>query len=658
MKKLLPVLFPLMAIVVAGAAGVALRSNTTGEKEEAQVEPQAAEPEPVLKGEPPEPIEASASPHPTWGSLESALGFYRWLQAATVKDLEKRYLEIKEHREGLNPSYLAAILARWAEVDPVSFAEKAGTGWNNKRALLAARLSKEGEAGLTKTPKDMFSLAGQYLAARHSQFDLEKAREQEVSIKWYVLMWLRRGLSADELLADVSKLDADIVRGIASYYSLQAEPGRSGLLIQFLRQLEGTSLEEGAREAVQKSLGGWVRTPLANLKLMTALGLEWKSSNSQLHISDFFHRALSESPQGTVDWLMTLAPEDREKAMKNIFSSSWSGGTGTRGWMDLFAELPKEELPSYLKLGSYLDKELRVRPRATLRWLDETMEQQHWAAGDVRYARDQIRKQAAQIGKTLGMEGTERAMEVVNSIQNEEVRNEVLAGIVETSIEGDPERAGELMKGLVDPALSRLQNALFRRELRGLGVEEIQQSLSNLEDDQRPQYVRSVLRDGNLAIEDRAKLLDHFSEQDQSLRSESRSLAIVWANQDPAGAAEWLSSHPELPRAERNAKTLAQIWVKRDIHAAATWVLGLEEGEARDRAAAHVVEQANEREPHSALEWAASISDQGMRMKNLREALLQVDRFATEQGEAQEALEKLSLSSEEKQELQELLAGE
>lgn len=657
MKEFRPVLVPIIAILVAVAAGMGLRDRTSGETEVSEEKESQAERQKEIPANSLEPVASSARPSPLAGPLESALGFYRWLQTAQKEDLGARFRQYKEDREGLHQSYLAALIARWAELDPEGLVSMAGEDWTTKRALLSARLSKQGDAGLAETPKEALFLARQFLAARHAQFDLSRAREQEVPIQWYVLMWLRRGLSADELLEDASALDAEIVRGIASYYSTQPEPRRTHLLTELLRRLQGSPLEEGARVAVQTSLGGWIRTPLANLKLMTALGLDWSSSNPQVGIGDFFHSALSERPQETVAWLMTLSHEDRAKALGNIFTSTWSGGIGTRGWMDLFAKLPREELPSYLKLGTYLDKELHVRPRATLQWLDETMEREHWSAKDADYARDQIRKQAAMLGKRLASEGTERAMKDLGKIRNPDVRNEVLAGIVGTAIAGDPERARELMGDLREPARSRLENELFRHELQGSTFDEVREGLEGVGDEKRASYVRSVVRDARLSARDRAKLLDHFEFENPDLRNESRMLTLTWANQSPPEVAEWLATHSDLPRFERNVESVVQRWVERDLHAAATWVLELGEGEARDRAAAYVVEQAKDREPHSALEWAASIGDEGMRMKNLREALVNVDRFATEEGEAQAALEKLTLSSDEQQELKVFLRG-
>ncbi len=82
--------------------------------------------------------------------------------------------------------------------------------------------------------------------------------------------------------------------------------------------------------------------------------------------------------------------------------------------------------------------------------------------------------------------------------------------------------------------------------------------------------------------------------------------------QDPAGAAEVLTSHPQPPDDPAAAllyENVAREWLKKDSLAASQWIGTLQPGAARDAAAFSLVENTIHDDPAAAQTWAATIQD-------------------------------------------------
>ncbi|WP_309384531.1 hypothetical protein [Cerasicoccus frondis] len=120
---------------------------------------------------------------------------------------------------------------------------------------------------------------------------------------------------------------------------------------------------------------------------------------------------------------------------------------------------------------------------------------------------------------------------------------------------------------------------------------------------------------GNVDPDAARAFVDSMSE-DPAYADMQRSLLRSWADDDPAAAAEWLSSlDPETTDQARLATSLVANWTRYDMEAAANWLNSLPQTPDLDRAVGMFSMQAAQDDPAAALTWANSVSNDESRQR-------------------------------------------
>lgn len=414
-------------------------------------------------------------------------------------------------------------------------------------------------------------------------------------------------------------------------------------IARLMNTLANPDLLEAAREGIAQG-ASYIAEPLERLKMLDQLAIPMKRSPQS---PDIYHRALSERPDDTIDWLLTLDPSERQAALRSIFSSTLSGNTDTKGWHDLYLRLPREELPSVLRLDLYFGRNSDAE--TVLSWFEETIARNHFVPGDDEASEKALFFRNAQgYGSQLALQNVDSALAQARQIEDDKLRNALLLGIGTATATFDPESARALLPELEGTDQTALETAIFEQEFKALPLDEALGALAAIPDsDRRNQLASSLVFENSISPDRRAAVVD---ERPALFRS-SLGLVIQWANQDPRTAAEWIAQYADHPVYPRNVERLVEAWARHDIVEAAHWVLAQEPGAARDKSIAAISEQVVERDPRRALEWAAAISDPQERLEHLKDAAVSLDRYATQADEAVEALAGLSLTESERTEL-------
>lgn len=634
MKLRPPSFFLVLALLLAGGAGFLLRRATVENVEPSLARPSTEPPSAsaVTADDSQKPsMEPPATPDDLFeealklrkeqNRLGEALAFYRWLHALDATAIERQIEKWRTGEGSGNSAWFDTTVIRFAELAPDRASEMLGKERSVRRALRTGKLSRDSKAALADCPDDLRRFCRMFIAARHPSFDLEWARSFDVPLAWFVQVWVYRGFDVREVLENADDLDPEL---LAKLMKVNArEPGP-------------LYFDSDA-----------FRRPLEQLKLAQESGTLFTPSSGGSQ-GNIFHAALSERPEATVDWLMSLDSEERKKALEGIYTSSLGGPVNTRGWLDLYLGLPREELPGIMRLSMYLRREL-TRPQSTLKWFEDMAARNHFEMGDdEKRDRAIFHQNATKFGDLLAHYGVESALARAREIKDEDLRQAVLGGIATTTAKFDLEAARKLLPELKGEQRTSLEATILHQDLKALPMETVVQSLRALPDRQQSAVASKLVFDRDLPIGDRGAMIDQLHEDDPDLFNYSIQLVYDWAWTSPRDAAVWLMQYSDEPRFADRTEDLVETWARHDIEGAANWVIDLEPGQARDGAVEAITEQAVHRDPHSALEWAALVTDPKKRLRFLQEAAILIDVNATETNEAQAAVEALDLSPDDR----------
>ena len=408
-----------------------------------------------------------------------------------------------------------------------------------------------------------------------------------------------------------------------------------------------------AREAILDDLGNRLIEPLASLKILYRFGLEFPA-DAQVKIYHYYENAMSETPAAMIEWLLELSPEERKGPLRTLFGNSRSGRWNENGWLELYACVPREELPELSLFTNPVRAMISQDPIATLDWLERIQAAEHFVPGD-RHAEAQLLASATQLGARIALDGTEPALDTARQIQDTDLRSAVLAGIVEHLGRLDTGDARELLAeldGELSPtARSGVERKIVQQEVRDVFRDHpfdvgLEQLGAVTDESLRAEIARAVLYDPQIPHAERARLIDQHPGANplKQVTSFTRS----WAMTAPEEAAAWvlpLADHPSFPD---HVDTLIENWANQDVNAAGTWLQQIDSVPALDAAKVKIATRVSGIEPHTALEWAASISDPEQRANSLRQAIIAIDTYASEAGEAPDAIAKLDISEAER----------
>ncbi|BDS06961.1 hypothetical protein NT6N_20010 [Oceaniferula spumae] len=260
---------------------------------------------------------------------------------------------------------------------------------------------------------------------------------------------------------------------------------------------------------------------------------------------------------------------------------------------------------------------------------------------------------------TISYSSPERALEIYQSLPDEDKTDGALSNIVNYLSRNDPQAALDLalkqpssgnVNHSICTALSRLSAndpiAALRRldeipdgQLRTSAISSIASSWSQQDPEsalgwaeglgkgERVQAMCNVI--GNMANNDPKKaaktlegLMANADTNDfNSINNASRNIISNWGKSDPSSAADWIGKLPDSKLQNYAVARLASQWVPADMERASQWIETLPDGQARDAGVAYVIQATRQKDPSTSFAWANSLSNQQSRYSQISYAL-------------------------------------
>lgn len=483
-----------------------------------------------------------------------------WMMAQTDPEAACDFMEKNGRVSGFDSYYVGAVLAKWAETDPVAAAARMAT-------MPADRVNGDS--------------AGQ-LAAEWAKKDPQAALQWAKGLRPEL-----KNAASVEIYKALSRKDPE-----TTWKMLQGEPGHlRGELIGGVLQ---SVADEDPNKAVAmlKTLGSKSEKRIAVQQLMDQMGY-WDTAACFKILDDLNDPAIR---RGALDNMMSYAawysPDELQKQLGKLSerekidtASSVMEGLARvtpDAAKDYFFSLPETQRNAE-ELQSLMSRYARKDPQKALDFatgVSNPQEQSSALAG--------LFSSWSQLDPKAASEGLKR-------LPDGQSRLDALGKIAESWGGSDPAAAKAWAEGLTGSDRTRALATVLPEVAKDNPATAANQFATLLK-------TAPAGMEGDLA-------------------SSAGELARTWASEDPTAASKWAAQLPPGQSRDQGLKAVVSSWVQYDAVAAAQWLGTLEAGSSRDAAIEPLVEQVRGSDPGMAFTWAASISDENDRLNQLRSTL-------------------------------------
>ena len=556
---------------------------------------------------------------------------------------------------GLASGALDLALIRWAELDrenAVSWAltreevpdsasrmpdlAKGHLPWlklSPEQALASIR-----DAG-TAASQTALKRAREFLAARHRQLDFNAAMSAGVDPAVYAGMWDSRG-------TEVTKI-AQAALASQGLSQSNLEQVLRWLAPRDPRALLGVVDEPSLREAIKDSAANAIansnRGIVSGLRLADDFDIPFGRFSPGPARGGQLMTVMDQDPEGTVALLSEFKnPDNRRILLSNIFNGA-SREYALQERLDLYLDLPPDERPKMIRMNSIVQMASMKSPRATHQWL-LNVARDSLSRTDLHYMNRMVESSAA----NLASQSSHAVLEAIKAQPEGEFRSAMVKGAIQGMVGHDLPNALQLMNELSGDARIDVESTVMRQYIDAEGAAAGIALLNEVSD---PEQQRKLAMDisahaggfGGIPALDAVEVFKAFLAEDEQALASASTMIHGWAKVEPHSAAEWITAHGTPDDYSGHIQTIVALWAELDLTAAKNFVQSLEAGRAYDSGVTEIVRRAIGSDPHLALKWSATVGDSETRQEKLQQAVLAIERFATQPGEAQAAIAELHL---------------